>query len=108
MLVMSTPYEMWSTAFFILAWVLIGSFVFHNIFTGVMVNNFMVIRGEVHWREKERKKKEEIQVIQEDFEQNYRAGLYMKDGDENPNSSRHIFQPPSIVIDLANTQSSMT
>ena len=37
----------WLTYFYVILWILIGSFIFNNIFVGIMVNNFQNIRNEL-------------------------------------------------------------
>ena len=48
---MNTPIQTRLTAIFVLAWIWIASFVFQNIFAGVMVNNFHNIRSEMYLKE---------------------------------------------------------
>ncbi|CAD5110640.1 DgyrCDS24 [Dimorphilus gyrociliatus] len=44
----------WLWSAYIIFWILIGSFVFQNIFAGIMVNNFQIIRTELYQEAKKR------------------------------------------------------
>ena len=48
----------WFSGLYIILWIFIGSFVFRNIFVGIMVNNFQSIRNELFQEVKEYKDKE--------------------------------------------------
>ena len=65
--VMTGAYEATITIVFILAWVWIGSFVFKNIFAGIMVNNFQTIRNDLHWEKKEKEAKLEVDKFKKEL-----------------------------------------
>uniref|UniRef100_H2Y4N6 Ion transport domain-containing protein n=1 Tax=Ciona savignyi TaxID=51511 RepID=H2Y4N6_CIOSA len=65
--VMTTQYESTITVVYILAWIWVGSFVFKNIFAGIMVNNFQTIRNDLHWEKKEKEAKNEVDKFQKEF-----------------------------------------
>ena len=57
---MKSSYESTITVIYILAWIWVGSFVFKNIFAGIMVNNFQTIRNDMHWEKREKEAKNEV------------------------------------------------
>ena len=65
--VMIGSYESITTVVFILAWIWVGSFVFKNIFAGIMVNNFQTIRNDLHWEKKEREAKLEVDKFKKEI-----------------------------------------
>ncbi|XP_039261696.1 cation channel sperm-associated protein 2-like [Styela clava] len=67
LIVMKDPYESTMTVMYILAWIWVGSFVFKNIFAGIMVNNFQTIRNDLHWEQKEREAKNEVDKFKKEF-----------------------------------------
>ena len=67
LIVMRSSYETIITVVFILAWIWIGSFVFKNIFAGIMVNNFQTIRNDLHWEKKEREARLEVDKFKKEI-----------------------------------------
>ena len=67
---MSTPWKRFLTTFYTLAWIWVGSFVFRNVFTGIMVNNFLDIRKDLTWDKQETKAKFEVilRILKCEFE----------------------------------------
>lgn len=57
---MKSNYDATVTMLYIFSWIWLGSFVFKNIFAGIMVNNFQTIRNDLHWEKKEREALEEV------------------------------------------------
>ena len=65
--VMTSPFESIITVFFIFSWLWIGSFVFKNIFAGIMVNNFQTIRNDLHWEKKEKEARFEVDKFKKEM-----------------------------------------
>nr|XP_002121116.1 cation channel sperm-associated protein 2-like [Ciona intestinalis] len=70
--VMTTQYESTITVVYILSWIWVGSFVFKNIFAGIMVNNFQTIRNDLHWEKKEKEAKSEVDKFKREFTEELR------------------------------------
>lgn len=65
--VMTSPFESIITVVYIFSWLWIGSFVFKNIFAGIMVNNFQTIRNDLHWEKKEKEARFEVDKFQKEI-----------------------------------------
>ena len=57
------------TGVFLTLWVWIGNFVFKNLVTGVVVNNFLAHSNEVRWGENEASVEQELKNIAEEIEE---------------------------------------
>uniref|UniRef100_H2Y4N7 Ion transport domain-containing protein n=1 Tax=Ciona savignyi TaxID=51511 RepID=H2Y4N7_CIOSA len=84
--VMTTQYESTITVVYILAWIWVGSFVFKNIFAGIMVNNFQTIRNDLHWEKKEKEAKNEVDKFQKEFTDELRKAEEDAISDDLPNA----------------------
>ena len=61
--------EFFLIGFFLFAWVWFGNFVFKNLFTGVVVNNFLAHNNELRSAENEANVEKELQTIAEEIEE---------------------------------------
>jgi len=58
--VMKSSFDSSITVIYIFSWIWLGSFVFKNVFAGIMVNNFQTIRNDIYWEKKEKEAKQEV------------------------------------------------
>ena len=72
--VMTDAYDSIVTILFLMGWIWIGSFVFKNIFAGIMVNNFQTIRNDLHWEKKEKEAKYEVDKFKKEITEGVLVG----------------------------------
>ena len=73
--------------FFLFSWIWFGNFVFKNLITGVVVNNFLAHSNEVRWDENEASVEQELQNIAEEIEEE------VKRVEVFPDFSSHVEEP---------------
>lgn len=76
------------TTFFFLSWVFISAMIFRNLFIGVMVNNFSDISRKAKKRERQKKRKRQMDIL--------RQKIYMSLNNETT-SKRKKNRPPNIA-----------